>query len=173
MFRISENFAFLSHTDERLARLGALAEWSLQVDPPTTIQKLRIFTEVLARFVAARQGMLSVPDETFADLLTRLRRTRLLPDKAAEVCHHLRRLGNVAIHENRGTAAQALLCLKLARELGIWLYRTFTPDPAFFSRSFRTPELPSDISAELAAQAEALRAKVAASETAAAIADLR
>jgi type I restriction enzyme, R subunit len=80
------------------------------------------------------------------------------------------RLGNVAIHENRGTAAQALLCLKLARELGIWLYRTFTPDPAFFSRSFRTPELPSVISAELAAQAEALRAKVAASETAAAIA---
>jgi hypothetical protein len=29
--------AFLSHTDERLARLGALAEWSLHVDPPTTI----------------------------------------------------------------------------------------------------------------------------------------
>jgi hypothetical protein len=56
MLRASENFAFLSHTDAQLARLGALAEWSLHVDPPTTIQKLRIFTEVLARLVAARQG---------------------------------------------------------------------------------------------------------------------
>jgi type I restriction enzyme R subunit len=78
MLRASENFAFLSRTDAQLARLGALAEWSLHVDPPTTIQKLRIFTEVLARFVAARQGALPVPNEAFADLLVRLQRSRLL-----------------------------------------------------------------------------------------------
>ena len=134
MLRASENFAFLSRTDAQLARLGALAEWSLHVDPPTTIQKLRIFTEVLARLVAARQGALPLPNEAFADLLARLQRSRLLPDKAADVCHHLRRLGNLAIHENKGTAAQALSCLKLARELGVWLYRTFTPDPNFSPR---------------------------------------
>jgi type I restriction enzyme, R subunit len=150
MLRASENFAFLSRTDAQLARLGALAEWSLHVDPPTTIQKLRIFTEVLARFVAARQGALPIPNEAFADLLVRV---------LSEVgcCS---RLGNVAIHDNKGTAAQALSCLKLARVLGVWLYRTFTPDPNFSPGPFIPPEVPRDISAELAAQVEALRAKL-------------
>jgi hypothetical protein len=35
MLRASENFAFLSRTDAQLARLGALAEWSLHIDPLT------------------------------------------------------------------------------------------------------------------------------------------
>jgi type I restriction enzyme R subunit len=165
---VSENFAFLSRTDTQLARLGALAEWSFHVDPPTTIQKLRLFTELLVRFVAARQGALPLPNEPFADLLIRLQRSRVLPEKAANVCHHLRRLGNLATHENKGTAAQALSCLKLARELGLWLHRTFAPDPAFSPTSFVPPQPPRDISAELAAQIESLRTQLAASETAAA-----
>ena len=121
-------------------------------------------------WVAARQGALPVPNEAFADLLVRLQRSRLLPDKAADVCHHLRRLGNLAIHENKGTPAQALSCLKPARELGVWLHRTFTPDPTFSPLPFIPPEVPRDISAELAAQVEALRAKLIASEGAAAAA---
>lgn len=142
----------------------------MHVDPPTTIGKLRLFTEVLARFVAARQGALPFPNEPLADLLTRLQRARLLPDKAADVCHHLRRLGNVATHENKGTAAQALSCLKLARELGVWLHRTFTPDPAFSPGPFAPPAVPRDTSGELASQVEALRERLSASETAAATA---
>jgi type I restriction enzyme R subunit len=91
-----------------------------------------------------------------------------LPDQAANVCHHLRRLGNLATHEDKGTAAQALSCLKLARELGVWLHRTFTPHPAFSPGPFVPPLPPRDISTELAAQIEDLRAQLAASESAAA-----
>lgn len=170
MLPVSDNFGFLSSTDAQLARLGALAEWSFHVDPPTTIQKLRLFTELVARSVAARQGALPFPEEGFADLLARLQRNRLLPDQVADVCHHLRRLGNVAAHENKGTPAQALSCLKLARELGLWLHRTFKPDPGFSPRPFVPPQPPRDISVDLAGQIEELREKLAASESAAVIA---
>lgn len=168
MLAASPNFAFLDRIDPQLARLGALAEWSLNIDPPTTIVKIRQFTEVLTRLVAAKQGALTVPGEGFADMLMRLQRTRLLPDKAADVFHHLRRLGNAAAHEDRGSAAQALSALKLARELGIWFHRTFTPDPHFVPGPFVPPEPPRDASAELRAQIVALRDKLAASEDTAA-----
>lgn len=168
MVAASPNFAFLDLIDPQLARLGALAEWSLHVDPPTTIVKVRQFTEVLTRLVAAKQGALTVPGEGFADMLMRLQRTRLLPDKAADIFHHLRRLGNAAAHEDRGSAAQALSALKLARELGIWFHRTFTPDPRFVPGPFVPPEPPRDASAELGAQIVVLREKLAASEDTAA-----
>jgi len=170
MLQASENFEFLIALDQQLARLGALAEWSLHVDPPTTILKLRQFVEALTRLVAARQGALIAPEESFADLLSRLQRSQLLPDKAADVCHYLRKLGNAAAHEGKGTTAQALSCLKLARELGLWLYRTFKSQPGFSLGPFVPPAVPRDISAELAAEIEALRSKLAASETAAATA---
>src|SRR3712207_6368293 len=90
----SPNFSFFETPHGQLARFAALAEWSLHVAPPTTILKVRQFTEELARLVAARQGALTVPGQGFAELITRLQRGRLLPDKAADVFHHLRRLGN-------------------------------------------------------------------------------
>lgn len=166
MLAASPNFAFLNPVDPQLARLGALAEWSLHIDPPTTIVKVRQFAEVLTRLVAAKQGALTVPGEGFADMLMRLQRTRLLPDKAADVFHHLRRLGNVAAHEDRGSPAQALSALKLARELGVWFYRTFTPDPRFVPSPFLPPEPPRDASADLAAQIALLREQLAAREDA-------
>ena len=162
----SKNFDFLAPTAIQLARLGALAEWSLHVDPPTSIAKIRLFTEVLTRSVAAKRGVLNMPGEAFADMLARLQRGRQLPDKVAEVCHHLRKLGNTATHEDRGTTAQALTCLKLARELGVWFHRSFTPAPGFIPPLFAPPEMPRDIGAELTLQVEALRTELALSETA-------
>lgn len=167
MISSSANFTFLEASSAQLARLGALAEWSLHVDPPTSILKIRQFTEELARLVAARQGALSTPGEGFSEILTRLQRAGLLPAKAADVFHHLRRLGNVAAHENSGTAAQALSSLKLARELGVWFHRAFA-DPSFAPSPFTPPEAPRDVSKELARQIDELRSKLVATEDAAA-----
>jgi len=112
---------------------------------------------VLARLVAARRGRARCP------FRTNLSRTFWYVFSEVGCCLIRRRtsvttyavLGNVAIHENKGTAAQALSCLKLARELGVWLYRTFTPDPNFSPSPFIPPEVRRDISAELAEQVEA------------------
>ena len=101
-------------------------------------------------------------------MLMRLQRTRLLPVKAADVFHHLLRLGNAAAHEDRGIAAQPLSALKLARELGIWFHRTFAPYFHFVPGPFVPPEPPRDASAELRAQIVDLCEKLAASEDTAA-----
>ncbi|MGA0530784.1 hypothetical protein [Hansschlegelia sp. KR7-227] len=167
MISSSANFTFLEASSAQLARLGALPEWSLHVDPPTSILKIRQFTEELARLVAARQDALSASGEGFAEILTRLQRAGLLPTKAADVFHHLGRLGNVAAQENKGTAAQALSSLKLPRELGVWFHRAFA-DPSFAPPPFSPPEPPRDVSEELAHQLDELRSKLAETEDAAA-----
>ena len=66
---LSTNFAFLVAHDEGLARLGALAEWAFHDDPPTTLAKLRLFAELLAKLVAARHALEVLPRESFEAVL--------------------------------------------------------------------------------------------------------
>ena len=77
-----------------------------------------------------------------------------------------------------GDHAKALACLKMARQLGIWFYRTFD-DRNFKSGPFQPPRPPVDPTAELAAElagskregralTEAQRAKEIAAEAEAA-----
>lgn len=51
---VHSNFSFLVPQDERLARLGALAERYFFDDAPSTLIKLRQLAEFLAKEVAAR-----------------------------------------------------------------------------------------------------------------------
>ena len=52
------NFGFLASQDERLARLGALAERYFSSDAPGALFKLRQLGEFIAKDVAARHGLL-------------------------------------------------------------------------------------------------------------------
>jgi type I restriction enzyme, R subunit len=61
----STNFAFLANHSQSLARLGALAEWAFHYDPPTTLGKLRLFAELLARQVAAHNAVEILPADSF------------------------------------------------------------------------------------------------------------
>jgi type I restriction enzyme R subunit len=56
---MSSNFGFLAPQDERLARLGALAERYFIDDAPSALIKLRQLGEFIAKDIAARQGLLS------------------------------------------------------------------------------------------------------------------
>jgi type I restriction enzyme, R subunit len=51
---VSSNFDFLTNQDERLARLGALAERYFFDDAPSALIKLRQLGEFIAKDVAAR-----------------------------------------------------------------------------------------------------------------------
>ena len=66
---------------------------------------MRQFGEVLAQLVAARSGLFSDARET--------------------LFHQVRTDGNPATHQGEGDHATALACLKMARQLAIWFYRTF------------------------------------------------
>jgi type I restriction enzyme R subunit len=115
----SDNFGFLSAHDPRLAALGAQAERYFREDPPTTIFKLRQLAETLAKLIAARHAVYLGDREAFEETLRRLSFDRILPREAADVFHALRKVGNIAVHEAKGTHSEALTALKFARQLGI------------------------------------------------------
>jgi type I restriction enzyme R subunit len=106
------NFQFLADHDPQLVQLAALAERYFRDDPTTTIFKLRQFAELLSKSIAARHALYVGEREAFEDTLRRLSFERIIPKEAADVFHALRKAGNRAAHEAKGTYADALSALK-------------------------------------------------------------
>jgi type I restriction enzyme R subunit len=140
-----------------------LAERYFREDPATALIKLRQFAELMAKTVAARNAALD-PRENFDGVLRRLQQDRHLPSQTADLFHAIRRIGNTAAHENRGTHAQALAALKLAWQLGIWFHRSYGRVPGFDPGAFVPPAEPADPSEPLREEIEALRARLIESE---------
>jgi type I restriction enzyme, R subunit len=162
----TSNFAFLSRHDTRLAQLGALAERYFRDDPGTAIFKLRQFAELLSKTIAAHHALYLGERETFEDTLRRLSYERIVPKEAADVFHALRKAGNRATHETKGSHSDALSALKFARQLGIWFHRTYGKEPDFKPTPFVPPPEPVDATAALKEEIEGLRRRVAESEDA-------
>jgi type I restriction enzyme R subunit len=152
----SANFDFLTKRYPDLERVGALCERYFSDDPIIALITLRQFGELLAQMVAAKSGLLSDPRELQADLLRRLRVEGNYPPAVLDLFHQLRKFGNAATHDRSGDHATALACLKMARQLGIWFYRTFD-NQSFKSGPFQPPRRPVDATAELTAELERLK----------------
>jgi type I restriction enzyme, R subunit len=154
----SANFNFLAKGYPDLERIGALCERYFSDDPIVALITLRQFGELLAQMVAARSGLLTDPREQQADLLRRLRVEANYPPSVLDLFHQIRVVGNAATHRRDGDHSAALACLKMARQLGIWFYRTFD-DSNFKSGPFQPPRPPGDATAELTAELGRLRAE--------------
>jgi len=166
----ASNFAFLGVYDKRLMTLGGLAERYFRDDPSTAIVKLRQFAELTAKIIAARHGAYRDERETFEETLRRLAYDRIIPREVADIFHALRKFGNVAVHEAKGSHDNALTALKFARSVGVWFHRTYGREPNFNPGAFVPPPEPVDATASLRQEIEALRRKVAETEDAAAAA---
>jgi hypothetical protein len=68
--------------------------------------------------------------------------------------HAVRRAGNSAAHEIKGTHADALEALKFARQLGVWFHRTYGRQPRFKAGPFVPPPEPADATATLREEIE-------------------
>jgi type I restriction enzyme R subunit len=154
----SANFYFLARHYPDLERIGALCERYFSDEPIIVLMTLRQFGEVLAQMVAAKSGLLTEAGQQQADLLRRLRVEANYPRDVLDLFHQLRVAGNAATHNREGSHAVALACLKMARQLGIWFYRTFD-DKNFKAGPFQPPRPPSDATAELSAELARLRAE--------------
>lgn len=160
---VSSNFHFLSKQDERLARLGALAERYFFDDAPSALIKLRQLGEFIAKDVAARHGLLPSYAVTFDDVLRTLKLKSILPHEIAELFFHLKRLGNAAVHENAGAPNQALTALKIARAAAIWFHQSYGGAPDFKPGPFVPPAAPVDATVALKAELKELKERVQAS----------
>jgi len=144
----STNFAYLAHHDARLVALATQAEEVFASDPPTSIAKLRLFAEVLAKRAAAKVGLLPLPNETQQTLVDRLFDKSVIGATQRTIFHDLRRAGNAAVHENRGDANEALHQLRMARELAIWFQRSFGNNRKFDPGPFVPPSPPKKAEAD-------------------------
>jgi type I restriction enzyme R subunit len=160
---VSSNFHFLAKQDVRLARLGALAERFFFDDYPTALFKLRQLGEFMAKDVAARHGLLPSNSVSFDEVLRALKLRSILPREVGELFFHLKRLGNVAVHENEAKASEALMGLKIARAAAIWFHQSYGGAPDFKPGPFIPPIAPVDATAGLTDELDQLRARVRAS----------
>lgn len=150
--------------------MGALAERYFSDDPVTALIKLRQFAEFLAKNIAARHALYDDERDTFDATLRRLAYERVVAKEVSDVFHALRKVGNRAVHEARGSHSDALTGLKLARQLGVWFHRTYAKQPHFDPGPFIPPLEPANAAETLKAEIEALRHKLALTEDAAAAA---
>lgn len=162
----SSNFSFLEAQDDRLFRLATLAERYFADDAPTSLAKLRSFAETMAKEIAATHAVLPAGTPSFDEVLSLLRRRSILPAQVADIFHLLRRKGNQAVHEEAGTTADALTALKLARNLAVWFHTVYNNQPGFRAGPFVPPSPPKEISADLRAELDELRAQVTVSRDA-------
>lgn len=173
MGEADSNFSFLEAHSERLTRLGALAERYFADDPPAALIKLRQLGEFLTKDIAARHGLLPAISISFDDVLRTLKARAILPRQVADMFYHLKQAGNAAAHEDRGTASDALLGLKIARSTAVWFHQTYGSSPAFKAGPFVPPVPPSDATKALQEEIAALKKAVAASGYAEAKARMR
>ena len=154
----SPNFGFLAKRYPELEQIAARSERYFSDDPIVSLITLRQFGEALAQLVAAGSGLYTDPKERQRDLLRRLRVDGRYPSNVLGLFDQLRKDGNAAAHHHTGDHAKALECLKGARKLGIWFYRTFD-NHNFKPRPFQPPRPPIDAPTELTAELDRSRAQ--------------
>jgi type I restriction enzyme R subunit len=156
----SPNFQFLAVHDPILVRYAVQAERYLFDDSPTALFKLRQFAELLAQQACAYVGILTTPRDEFTRVLGLLRDRRAATIDVLDLFHGLRKAGNAAVHEGRGTRSEALHQLRMARQLAVWFHRSFANDAAFAPGPFLPPPDPAQAGAELRDELERLRTQV-------------
>ena len=159
MDQTRSNFQFLDQLDGELTNLGRLAESYFQDDPSTSLIKLRQFGERLTRRHAAMVGIDLLDGDTQSDTLRRLQYERAAPERVLDVLHHIRKLGNAAVHDGKGDHREALACLKMSVQLGVWHVRASTSDRAFSAGPFLPPQPPSNPNLDLQQELDRLRAE--------------
>ena len=152
----SPNFGFLAAHDALLVNVAAKAERYCLEDPAGSLVKQRTLAELLAKAAAAYTGVF----DGGMDQASRVRALAAQGVVGAEVqalFDSVRRTGNDAVHDHRGTASAALHHLKLTRQIAVWYHRAFGRKPDFNLGPFVPPPDPEATGQE----ADALRDELA------------
>ncbi|MBS7539848.1 type I restriction-modification system endonuclease [Ancylobacter lacus] len=162
---MSVNFDHLQKISPELHLLGTLAERFFAEDANTSLIKSRQFGEYMVKEIAALSGVYDpAARETTNDLLRRLAAQQILPREVADVFHAVRKRGNEAAHNLKGSPADALAALKFCHALAIWYRRTYGRDPNFRPAPFVPPRASSGTDEATQAELAALRARVREAE---------
>ena len=156
------NFSFLSSAWPLLSELGELAERNLYVDPNTSLIKLRMFAEVLVKYLLAYEKIEDPLDGAQISRINILGNSGIIPDRLLPLFHSLRKAGNKATHEVFGTIESAHTHLQFAYRLSGWFRQTYgkgdftLPDFAMSNKSLLDAEHLLALNEELKQQTEKL-----------------
>ena len=151
------NFYFLKSIDLQLYRIALAAERNYPDDPNTTMSKLRIFAETIAKKLA--KALKIERTETQLDIIRELARVPGISDEIVQVFHTLRKVGNKAVHEYHDDLPDAAMSLRLAHKLGGWYYKLVTQQLDFQLPKFVLPK--GEQGAVMAAEIIELKAELA------------
>jgi type I restriction enzyme, R subunit len=133
------NFSFLSPSWSVLTELGELSERNLYIDPNTSLIKLRMFSEVLAKYLLAYEKLDDPIDGSQVSRINILSNNGIIPDQLLPLFHSLRKIGNKATHEGFGTIESAQTHLQFAYRLAAWFRQTYGKDE-YIPQEFKLPQ---------------------------------
>ncbi|WP_282071356.1 type I restriction-modification system endonuclease [Polaribacter atrinae] len=136
--RLKSNFRFLQENYKELFPLVLLAEQNCYKDPSTTLAKLRILTEKLARILIDFEQLEEPLDGRQVSRLTMLSNYSDTPSEIISIFHTIRKSGNKASHSGEGTQAEARYMLRQAYYLTKWFVEVY--DEEDFVPDYITPE---------------------------------
>jgi len=122
---VESNFSFLNTYLPELSALGGFAEQYVYPDPPASAIKLRIYAEKLVEILYDNLNLTYEEDRTFFELLDNYSFRKQIPETILSIIHFLRIQGNKAAHSNNVNSETVLKMLKMACDLGKWIYATY------------------------------------------------
>lgn len=141
------NFAFLKEKWPVLANLGEMAERNLHQDPNTSLIKIRIFGEMMVKFIFALEKLPEPDDNSQVNRLNILGKEDSLTRDLLELFHDIRKTGNRATHEAYGNVKDAGANLEYVFRLGVWFMQTYG-DWDFEPREFVLPKSEDALTSE-------------------------
>jgi type I restriction enzyme R subunit len=138
----SVNFGFMKEHDEELERIIALAELNLNIDPNTSLIKIRQFAERLAQLIAIKLRMPNVQEYSQYELLQALQRDGFLSGTALDFFHSIRKTGNVATHGTLNDKSSAIDHLSMCLRLAEVYHRAIGGKPEFDAGKLNVESIP-------------------------------
>lgn len=148
------NFHFLEKYDDRVAHLAAQAEAYVHTDPDSSLFKLRLMVEVMARTLVEMNASHLV-DSDLSTMLRSLQSSGLLTRREADDMHSIRRDGNAAVHGHESSTPTALRRLRDAWRLSRWYARTVKRGAKVDPPPFAPPPPPRESKAQQEARRKA------------------
>jgi type I restriction enzyme R subunit len=151
------NFHFLKNIDMQLYQIALAAERNFPSDPNTTMSKLRIFGETVAKKLAI--ALKIEQTETQLEIIRELARVPGIKHDIIQVFHTLRKVGNKAVHQYHDDLPDAEMTLRLAHKLGGWYYSLKTQQIDYKLPDFVLPK--GELGAVMEAEILDLKEKLA------------
>jgi len=160
----SQNFEYLRGIWPELASLAGFAEHYAQVDPQSALTKLRNFAERSVTIVYAQLSLPKPPMANFMELLSNNVFEAVTPKVVIDKLHTLRIHGNQAAHGEKITGQNAQCLLKVAFDIGRWLFVTYANGDLHNLSDYQAPKPVQSAKADYKNERKALLEQVAKQE---------